>query len=91
MTSFSKTPILGVIAGFLTTGLVQSSSATIGILQALASQGIVNMSIALPILFGDNIGTCVTALLSSIGTNITARRAAVFHLTFNVVGTLVFS
>ena len=90
MTSFSKTPILGVIAGFLTTGLVQSSSATIGILQALASQGIVNMSIALPILFGDNIGTCVTALLSSIGTNITARRAAVFHLTFNVVGTLVF-
>ncbi|MFY9440408.1 MAG: Na/Pi symporter, partial [Tepidanaerobacteraceae bacterium] len=54
MTSFSKTPILGVIAGFLTTGLVQSSSATIGILQALASQGIVNMSIALPILFGDN-------------------------------------
>lgn len=90
MTSFSKTPILGVIAGFLTTGLVQSSSATIGILQALASQGIVNISIALPILFGDNIGTCVTALLSSIGTNITARRAAVFHLTFNVVGTIIF-
>ncbi len=90
MTSFSKTPILGVIAGFLTTGLVQSSSATIGILQALASQGIVNLSIALPILFGDNIGTCVTALLSSIGTNITARRTAVFHLTFNVIGTIIF-
>lgn len=90
MASFSKTPILGVIAGFLTTGLVQSSSATIGILQALASQGIVNLSIALPILFGDNIGTCVTALLSSIGTNITARRTAVFHLTFNVIGTIIF-
>jgi phosphate:Na+ symporter len=90
MANFSKTPVLGVLAGFLTTGLVQSSSATIGILQALASQGIVNISIALPILFGDNIGTCVTALLSSIGTNITARRAAVFHLTFNIIGTLVF-
>ena len=90
MTNFSKTPLLGVLAGFLTTGLVQSSSATIGILQALASQGIINISIALPILFGDNIGTCVTALLSSIGTNITARRAAVFHLAFNVVGSLIF-
>jgi phosphate:Na+ symporter len=90
MANFSKTPLLGVLAGFLTTGLVQSSSATIGILQALASQGIINISIALPILFGDNIGTCVTALLSSIGTNITARRAAVFHLAFNVVGSLIF-
>lgn len=90
MTNFSKTPLLGVIAGFLTTGIVQSSSATIGILQALASQGIVDISIALPILFGDNIGTCVTALLSSIGTNITARRTAVFHLVFNIVGTIIF-
>lgn len=90
MANFSKTPLLGVLAGLLTTGLLQSSSATIGILQALASQGIVNISIALPILFGDNIGTCITALLSSIGTNITARRTAVFHLTFNVIGTLVF-
>ncbi|MDD4569289.1 MAG: Na/Pi cotransporter family protein [Tepidanaerobacteraceae bacterium] len=90
MANFSKTPLLGVVAGFLTTGLVQSSSATIGILQALASQGIINISMALPILFGDNIGTCVTALLSSIGTNITARRTAVFHLAFNMVGTLVF-
>jgi phosphate:Na+ symporter len=90
MTNFSKTPLLGVIAGFLTTGIVQSSSATLGILQALASQGIVDISIALPILFGDNIGTCVTALLSSIGTNITARRTAVFHLVFNIVGTIIF-
>lgn len=90
MARFSKTPLLGVLAGFLTTGIVQSSSATIGILQALAGQGIINISIALPILFGDNIGTCVTALLSSIGTNITARRAAVFHLMFNIIGTIIF-
>lgn len=88
--SFSKNPFLGVISGFIATGVVQSSSATIGILQALAQQGAVNISIALPILFGDNIGSCVTALISSIGTNITARRAAVFHLAFNVVGTLIF-
>ncbi|RKL63430.1 Na/Pi cotransporter family protein [Thermoanaerobacteraceae bacterium SP2] len=90
MASFGKTPLLGVLAGFLTTGIVQSSSATIGILQALADQGVVNISIALPILFGDNIGTCVTALLSSIGTNVTARRAALIHLTFNVIGTIIF-
>lgn len=88
--SFGKTPILGVLAGFITTGVVQSSSATIGILQALASQGIVNLNIALPTLFGCNIGTCVTAILSSIGTNITAKRAAIVHLMFNIVGTLVF-
>ncbi len=90
MINLSKTPILGVLAGFLTTGLVQSSSATIGILQTLADQGVVNLSIALPILFGDNIGTCVTALLSSVGTNITARRAALFHLIFNIMGTVIF-
>lgn len=90
MTNFSKTPILGVLAGFMLTGLIQSSSATIGILQALASQGLVNLSIALPILFGDNIGSCVTALLSSIGTNINARRAALFHLLFNIIGTIIF-
>ncbi|MGI6485902.1 MAG: Na/Pi cotransporter family protein [Tepidanaerobacteraceae bacterium] len=90
LASFSKTPVLGVLAGFLTTGIIQSSSATIGILQALAGQGIVDISIALPILFGDNIGTCVTALLSSIGTNITARRAALLHLIIKVIGTVIF-
>ena len=79
LASFGKTPLLGVLAGFATTGIIQSSSATIGILQALAGQGVVDITIALPILFGDNIGTCVTALLSSIGTNITARRAAFLH------------
>lgn len=90
MAQFGKTPILGVLAGALTTGIIQSSSATIGILQALAGQGIVNISIALPILFGDNIGTCVTALLASIGTNITAKRAALIHLSFNIIGTIIF-
>ncbi|MCR4431879.1 MAG: Na/Pi cotransporter family protein [Tepidanaerobacteraceae bacterium] len=90
MANFGKTPLLGVVAGFLTTGIIQSSSATIGILQALADQGVVNISIALPILFGDNIGTCVTALLSSIGTNITAKRAALLHLMFNIIGTVIF-
>ncbi|MGB9813942.1 MAG: Na/Pi cotransporter family protein [Thermovenabulum sp.] len=90
MAQFGKTPLLGVLVGALTTGLIQSSSATIGILQALASQGIVNISIALPILFGDNIGTCVTALLASIGTNITAKRAALIHLLFNIIGTIIF-
>lgn len=90
MAQFGKTPLLGVLVGALTTGLIQSSSATIGILQALASQGIVNISIALPILFGDNIGTCVTALLASIGTNITAKRAALIHLSFNIIGTIIF-
>nr|WP_245628498.1 Na/Pi cotransporter family protein [Fervidicola ferrireducens] len=90
MTNFGKTPILGVLAGFITTGIIQSSSATIGILQALAAQGIVDISVALPILFGDNIGTCVTALLSSIGTNVTAKRAALLHLLFNIIGTIIF-
>ena len=87
---FSKTPMLGVLVGFLTTGLIQSSSATIGILQALASQGIVDLAAALPILFGDNIGSCIVAILSSIGTNINARRAAFFHLSFNIIGTMIF-
>ncbi|MFO7153291.1 MAG: Na/Pi cotransporter family protein [Bacillota bacterium] len=90
MAKFGKTPLLGVLAGFITTGIVQSSSATIGILQALAAQGIVDISIALPILFGDNIGTCVTTLISSIGTNVTAKRAALLHLLFNIIGTIIF-
>lgn len=88
--TFSKNPILGVVVGFLTTSIIQSSSGTIGILQALASQGILNISSALPVLFGDNIGTCVTALLASIGANITAKRAAIFHLLFNIIGSALF-
>lgn len=90
MVAFGRRPLAGVAVGMAMTGIVQSSSATIGILQALAAQGLVDIRIALPILFGDNIGTCVTALLASIGTSTTARRAAIIHVAFNIVGTGVF-
>ncbi|HYE09874.1 MAG TPA: Na/Pi cotransporter family protein [Patescibacteria group bacterium] len=90
MVSLQHNPLLGVFAGLALTSIVQSSSATIGILQALAMQGLIPIEAALPILFGDNIGTCVTALFASIGTNITARRAAMIHLTFNIIGTIIF-
>ncbi len=90
MLSLHHNPILGVLVGFFLTAIVQSSSATIGILQALALQGLVPLEAALPILFGDNIGTCVTALLAGIGTSITAKRTAILHLVFNTIGTLVF-
>lgn len=90
MLDLQHNPILGVFAGFILTAVIQSSSATIGILQALALQGLVPLGAALPILFGDNIGTCVTALLASIGANITAKRAAIMHLFFNLVGTIIF-
>ncbi len=83
-------PLLGVLTGFVLTSLVQSSSATIGLLQALAMQGLVGIDVALPLLFGDNIGTTVTALLSSIGASRNARRAALVHLLFNTVGTVIF-
>jgi len=78
--------LYGLVAGAATTAVLQSSSATIGILQGLAVDGLVTLELALPILFGNNIGTTVTALLSSIGTSVTARRAAVSHLIFNVIG-----
>lgn len=87
---FSRNPFLGVLAGLLLTSLLQSSSATIGILIALASQGLIPIEAAIPILFGDNIGTCTTALLSSIGTTVTAKRTAFSHLLFNVLGTIIF-
>ncbi len=90
MVDLQHNPILGVFAGFILTAVVQSSSATIGILQALASQGLVPIEAALPILFGDNIGTCVTALLATIGANLTAKRAGLMHLIFNIVGTFIF-
>ncbi len=90
MTGIGRNPLLGVLIGFAFTSIVQSSSATIGVLQALAGMGLVNIGVALPILFGENIGTCVTALLSSIGTNVAARRAALVHFLFNLLGTVVF-
>ena len=81
-------PILGVLAGALLTAIVQSSSASVGILQALAVTGSVTYAAAIPIIMGQNIGTCITAMLSSIGANKNARRAALVHLCFNIIGTV---
>lgn len=83
-------PILGMLAGLLLTAVIQSSSASVGILQALCVTGAVRYSAALPIIMGQNIGTCVTAILSAIGANKNARRAALIHLYFNLIGTVVF-
>ena len=85
-----ENPILGVLVGAVLTGIIQSSSAAVGILQALSATGAVTYAAAVPIIMGQNIGTCVTALLSSIGTNKNARRAAIVHLSFNVIGTAVW-
>ncbi len=85
-----KNPFLGILAGLVVTGIIQSSSASVGILQTLALNGIVNWQSAIFITLGQNIGTCVTALLSSLSANKTAKRAAVIHLLFNVVGAVIF-
>ncbi|MGL5150342.1 MAG: Na/Pi cotransporter family protein [Clostridium sp.] len=82
--------VLGVIAGAAITAILQSSSATTGILVALATAGAIDISHALPIIFGCNIGTCVTAMLASVGTNKTAHKAAMIHLIFNITGTIIF-
>lgn len=84
-----QNPILGVLAGAVLTGIIQSSSASVGILQALSVTGQITYGAAIPIIMGQNIGTTVTAMLSSVGTNRNARRAAVVHLLFNVIGTAV--
>lgn len=83
-------PILGVLAGTILTAVIQSSSASVGILQALSSTGVITYGSALPIIMGQNIGTCATALISSVGTNKNARRAAMVHLYFNIIGVTVF-
>ncbi|MCR5090394.1 MAG: Na/Pi cotransporter family protein, partial [Oscillospiraceae bacterium] len=83
-------PVLGVVVGAVLTAVIQSSSASVGILQALASTGAVSYGAAIPIIMGQNIGTCVTALISSVGTGKNARRAALVHLSFNVIGTVVW-
>ncbi len=88
--SLSDYSILGVLVGTVFTLLVQSSSATIGILQGLFGEGLIDLQGALPVLFGDNIGTTITALLASIGASIAARRAACVHILFNVFGTIIF-
>ena len=83
-------PILGVLVGAIVTGVIQSSSASVGILQALSSTGVITFGSAIPIIMGQNIGTCVTALLSSVGANKNARRAAMVHLYFNIIGVTLF-
>ncbi|MGG4301291.1 Na/Pi cotransporter family protein [Bacillus wiedmannii] len=91
MVSMSDNPILGIIVGTVFTLIVQSSSATIGILQELFGQGAIDLQAALPVLFGDNIGTTITAVLAAIGTSIAARRAALVHVIFNIIGTIIFT
>ena len=88
--SMSDNPILGIVVGTVFTLIVQSSSATIGILQELFGQGAIDLQATLPVLFGDNIGTTITAVLAAIGTSIAARRALV-HVIFNIIGTIIFT
>ena len=88
LTAFNN-PLLGVLVGAVFTGIIQSSAASVGILQALALTGSITYGMALPIIMGQNIGTCVTALLSSIGVNRNAKRVAVIHISFNIIGTVV--
>jgi len=88
MVKFSN-PILGVLIGAVFTGIIQSSAASVGILQALSMTGSISFAVAIPIVMGQNIGTCVTSLISSIGTSKSARRVAMVHLSLNVIGTIV--
>ena len=90
LSTFGRYPILGLLLGFGITAIIQSSSAAMGMLVVLASQGLVPLSSALPILYGQNIGTYVTSLISSIGANKNAKRAAMIHLIFNILGTIIF-
>lgn len=85
-----RNPILGVLVGAILTAVIQSSSASVGILQALSATGQVSYGAAVPIIMGQNIGTCITAILSSFGTNKNAKRAAIVHLSFNVIGTVIW-
>ncbi len=85
-----KNPVLGVLAGAVLTAIIQSSSASVGILQALSFTGKISYGAAIPIIMGQNIGTCITAMVSSIGTNKNAKRAALVHLSFNIIGTAVW-
>ncbi len=87
---FSYHPLLGILVGLSMTVIVQSSSATIGILIALASQGLIPLEGAIPVLLGDNIGTCITAVLATIGASVAAKRLALAHVMFNVIGSIIF-
>lgn len=90
MTKFDN-PLLGILVGALFTAVIQSSSASVGILQALASTGMIPVSSAVFVLFGQNIGTCITAVLASIGMKVNAKRTTVIHLLFNIIGTVLFT
>ncbi len=90
MTKFSN-PILGILAGMIFTAVIQSSSASVGILQALAIAGLIDFKAAVFVLFGQNIGTCITAVLAAIGTNRSAKRTTIIHLSFNLIGTAMFT
>ncbi len=90
LTQFSN-PLLGILAGAVFTAIIQSSSASVGILQALASSGVIGLSNAVFVLFGQNIGTCITAVLASIGTSRNAKRTTIIHLMFNIIGTILFT
>lgn len=90
MTQFSN-PLIGILVGAVFTAVIQSSSASVGILQALAATGMIPLSSAVYVLFGQNIGTCITAVLASIGTKVNARRTTVIHLMFNIIGTTIFT
>lgn len=89
LTAF-KNPLLGVLIGALVTGIIQSSAASVGILQALALTGSITYGMAIPIIMGQNIGTCVTSLISSIGVNKNAKKVAILHISFNLIGTAIF-
>ena len=90
MTKFSN-PVLGILAGTIFTAVIQSSSASVGILQALATSGLIGLGNAVYVLFGQNIGTCITAILAAIGTNRNAKRTTIIHLMFNIIGTTIFT
>ena len=89
LTRFSN-PFLGVSMGAILTAIIQSSSASVGILQALCTTGVITYAVAVPIIMGQNIGTCFTAILSSVGANVNARRASFIHMYFNLIGTIIF-
>ena len=84
-------PLVGILAGAVFTALIQSSSASVGILQALAASGVLGLPQAVYVLFGQNIGTCITAVLASIGTKVNAKRSTIIHLMFNIIGTFLFT
>ncbi|MBQ8167604.1 MAG: Na/Pi cotransporter family protein [Lachnospiraceae bacterium] len=90
MTEFEN-PLLGILAGMIFTAIIKSSSASVGILQTLAGSGIIGLDSACFVLFGQNIGTCITAFLASLGTNQNAKRTTIVHITFNVIGTVLFT